>query len=224
MAYSDAAVAAARAVAAALHAVSWLTALLSSPPLRQLRLRTTAAGTLARLRGPALQHQHRPLHRVPLCCRMSRFSEYQVIGRKLPSEKDANPKLYRMRVFAPNEVVAKSRFWYYLRKLRKVKKAAGELVAINQVRWRRNGARITFDGPEQLRGRRGMTTTWHLRGLHNRRTALRTPSGTRDMRPYGRPSGLSKSVAISLLLLSHCRLSHRDAVEAACRGHPPACR
>lgn len=61
------------------------------------------------------------------------MKEYQVIGRKLPSEKDASPKLYRMRVFAPNDVVAKSRFWYYLRKLRKVKKAAGELVAINQV-------------------------------------------------------------------------------------------
>lgn len=62
------------------------------------------------------------------------MKEYQVIGRKLPSEKDDSPKLYRMRVFAPNEVVAKSRFWYYLRKLRKVKKAAGELVAINEVR------------------------------------------------------------------------------------------
>lgn len=65
---------------------------------------------------------------------MPRFTEYQIIGRKLPSEKDEQPKLYRMRIFAPNEVVAKSRFWYFLRKLRKVKKAAGELVAINVVR------------------------------------------------------------------------------------------
>ena len=63
------------------------------------------------------------------------MKEYQVIGRKLPSDKDTSPKLYRMRVFAPNDVVAKSRFWYYLRKLRKVKKAAGELVGVNQVRW-----------------------------------------------------------------------------------------
>merc|ERR1711939_623914 len=64
---------------------------------------------------------------------MGRLAEYQVMGRKLPSDKDASPKLYRMRVFAPNEVVAKSRFWYYLRKLRKVKKAAGELVAVNLI-------------------------------------------------------------------------------------------
>lgn len=65
---------------------------------------------------------------------MGRFQEYQVIGRKLPSEKEPQPKLYRMRIFAPNDVVAKSRFWYFLRKLRKVKKATGEVVAVNVVR------------------------------------------------------------------------------------------
>ncbi|RUP51074.1 ribosomal L18ae/LX protein domain-containing protein [Jimgerdemannia flammicorona] len=57
----------------------------------------------------------------------------QVVGRKLPSQKEPLPKLYRMRLFAPNEVVAKSRFWYFLNKLRKVKKAAGEIVSLNQI-------------------------------------------------------------------------------------------
>ena len=42
-------------------------------------------------------------------------SEYQVVGRHLPTETDPNPKIYRMRIFALNEVVAKSRFWYFLR-------------------------------------------------------------------------------------------------------------
>lgn len=65
---------------------------------------------------------------------MGRFQEYSVIGRKLPTERDASPKLYRMRIFAPNEVVAKSRYWYYLKQLRKVKKASGEIVAVNIVR------------------------------------------------------------------------------------------
>jgi large subunit ribosomal protein L18Ae len=60
--------------------------------------------------------------------------EYQVIGRHLPSEANPTPKLYRMRIFAPNDVVAKSRFWYFLGKLRKVKKANGEIVSLNQVR------------------------------------------------------------------------------------------
>lgn len=39
-----------------------------------------------------------------------------------------------MRIFAPNEVVAKSRFWYFLMKLRKVKKSNGEIVSLNTVR------------------------------------------------------------------------------------------
>ncbi|KAI8074494.1 60S ribosomal protein L18ae [Gongronella butleri] len=64
---------------------------------------------------------------------MARFHEYQVVGRKLASEQDPTPKLYRMRIFAPNDVVAKSRFWYFLAKLRKVKKTAGEIVSVNEI-------------------------------------------------------------------------------------------
>lgn len=43
------------------------------------------------------------------------LQEYQVVGRHLPTEAEPSPKIYRMRIFAPNEVVAKSRFWYFLR-------------------------------------------------------------------------------------------------------------
>ncbi|KAF3921624.1 hypothetical protein AA313_de0207699 [Arthrobotrys entomopaga] len=68
---------------------------------------------------------------------MGRLQEYQVIGRKLPTETDETPKLYRMRIFAPNEVVAKSRFWYFLKKLRKVKKSTGEIVALNVIHEKR---------------------------------------------------------------------------------------
>ena len=38
-----------------------------------------------------------------------------------------------MRIFAPNEAVAKSRFWYFLKKVSKVKKASGEIVSVNQI-------------------------------------------------------------------------------------------
>ncbi|KAI9677835.1 MAG: 60S ribosomal protein L20 [Trizodia sp. TS-e1964] len=64
---------------------------------------------------------------------MGRLTEYQVIGRHLPTEANPVPKLYRMRIFAPNTVVAKSRFWYFLMKLRKVKKANGEIITLNVV-------------------------------------------------------------------------------------------
>ncbi len=39
----------------------------------------------------------------------------KLVGRHLPTEAEPTPKIYRMRIFAPNEVVAKSRFWYFLR-------------------------------------------------------------------------------------------------------------
>ncbi|KAF7761536.1 hypothetical protein Agabi119p4_9528 [Agaricus bisporus var. burnettii] len=61
------------------------------------------------------------------------IQEFQVIGRHLPTESDPNPKIYRMRIFAPNEVVAKSRFWYFLRQLSKVKKASGEIIGVNVI-------------------------------------------------------------------------------------------
>lgn len=59
--------------------------------------------------------------------------EYQIIGRKLPSASEPTPQLYKMRIFASNEIVAKSRFWYFLSKLKKVKRAAGEVVSFSEV-------------------------------------------------------------------------------------------
>ncbi|KAI9092664.1 ribosomal L18ae/LX protein domain-containing protein [Phlyctochytrium arcticum] len=64
---------------------------------------------------------------------MGRLHEYQVIGRRSPTESEPTPKLFRMRLFAPNEVVAKSRFWYFLKQVNKVKKASGEIVAVNEI-------------------------------------------------------------------------------------------
>ncbi|KAI9332741.1 ribosomal L18ae/LX protein domain-containing protein [Zopfochytrium polystomum] len=64
---------------------------------------------------------------------MARLNEYQVVGRKKPTDKEKVPKLYRMRLFAPNEVVAKSRYWYFIKKVSKVKKASGEIVAVNRI-------------------------------------------------------------------------------------------
>lgn len=66
-----------------------------------------------------------------------RMIEYQVVGRHLPTESNPTPKLYRMRIFANNDVVAKSRFWYFLSKLRKVKKTNGEIISLNVIHEKR---------------------------------------------------------------------------------------
>ncbi|XP_036607570.1 60S ribosomal protein L18a-like [Trichosurus vulpecula] len=59
--------------------------------------------------------------------------EYKVVGRCLPTPKSPVPPLYRMRIFAPNHVVAKSRFWYFVSQLKKMKKSSGEIVYCGQV-------------------------------------------------------------------------------------------
>uniref|UniRef100_A0A8D0L6P4 Large ribosomal subunit protein eL20 n=1 Tax=Sphenodon punctatus TaxID=8508 RepID=A0A8D0L6P4_SPHPU len=59
--------------------------------------------------------------------------EYKVVGRCLPTPKCPTPPLYRMRIFAPNHVVAKSRFWYFVSQLKKMKKSSGEIVYCGQV-------------------------------------------------------------------------------------------
>ena len=43
---------------------------------------------------------------------LKQFHQYQVVGRALPTESDEHPKIYRMKLWATNEVRAKSKFWY----------------------------------------------------------------------------------------------------------------
>ena len=42
-----------------------------------------------------------------------------------------------MRIFAPDAIVAKSRFWYFLRQLRKFKKTTGEIVSVEEIKERK---------------------------------------------------------------------------------------
>lgn len=103
--------------------------------------------------------------------------EYQVIGRHLPSDANPTPKLYRMRIFAPNDVVAKSRFWYFLAKLRKIKKANGEIVSLNKVRigFAKRGeveGDVLMNGPDQ---REAPAQGQELRYLDSLRLAFRHP-------------------------------------------------
>jgi len=54
--------------------------------------------------------------------------QYQVVGRKAATEQNPNPEAYRMIIFAPNPVIAKSKFWYYMHQFRKMKKTTGEIL------------------------------------------------------------------------------------------------
>ena len=59
--------------------------------------------------------------------------EYSVVGRHVPTEVNPTPEVFRMRLFAKDEVAAKSRFWFFLAKLKKVKRANGELLGCSVI-------------------------------------------------------------------------------------------
>jgi len=57
-----------------------------------------------------------------------RMNQYQVVGRRAATEEKPNPEAYRMIIFAPNPVTAKSKFWYFMKQFRKMKKTTGEIL------------------------------------------------------------------------------------------------
>ncbi|KAH8585155.1 60S ribosomal L18A [Cryptosporidium sp. chipmunk genotype I] len=62
-----------------------------------------------------------------------KVNQYMVIGRGKPTELNPHPKVFRVCIFAPNEVVAKSRFFYFMSRLNKVKKANGEILSVTRI-------------------------------------------------------------------------------------------
>lgn len=64
---------------------------------------------------------------------LTQIRQYLVFGRRDPSPTDPNPTVLALRVFAKNTVIAKSKFWYHMRKQQKLKSAQGQILGVNQV-------------------------------------------------------------------------------------------
>ncbi|KAL8499008.1 hypothetical protein ACS0TY_022097 [Phlomoides rotata] len=62
-----------------------------------------------------------------------KFHQYQVVRRALPTETNEHPKIFRMKLWETNPGRAKSKVWHFLKKLMKVKKSNGQMLAINEV-------------------------------------------------------------------------------------------
>jgi len=69
------------------------------------------------------------------------LKHYQVVGRETPTEKNANPTVFKYEVFAPNHVVAKSRFWRLMNDKNKVKSTKGDILSCSIVRDKKIAAR-----------------------------------------------------------------------------------
>merc|ERR1712072_478815 len=61
------------------------------------------------------------------------YHQYEVIGRHVPTERDPSPKAYRIKLFTKNETQARSRFWYFIRRLVKMKKANAEILSVREI-------------------------------------------------------------------------------------------
>jgi len=53
---------------------------------------------------------------------------YEIVGRAAPTQKNPVPKIYKMKLFAKNQVLARSKFWYFMKKINKAKKSGGEVL------------------------------------------------------------------------------------------------
>jgi len=73
------------------------------------------------------------LTREPSMAQHTNVHEFQVIGRLKPTEVHKHPKVYRMKIFAPSPLHAKSRFWYFMSKLKKMKSTTGEILSTNEI-------------------------------------------------------------------------------------------
>merc|ERR1719223_1376498 len=62
-----------------------------------------------------------------------KYHQYYIVGRRSPSEADPSPAIFRMKIWSTNDVRAKSKFWYFLAKLKKIKRANGQLISCTEL-------------------------------------------------------------------------------------------
>merc|ERR1719295_951911 len=58
----------------------------------------------------------------------ARVHQYEIAGRAAPTQKNPIPKIFKMKLFAKNAVIARSKFWYFMKKINKAKKSGGEIL------------------------------------------------------------------------------------------------
>merc|ERR1719443_1956150 len=133
-------------------------------------------------------------------------SLYQVVGRFVPNQKygedDPQCKVYRMKIFAKNRVVARSRFWYFIGRLCRVKKANGQIISVNQ---------IFEKSPERVKNY-GIWFRYESRtGTHNAYKEYRETSLTNAVNTmYQNMAGLSRAKAAAIQILRTAEIAPAD--------------
>ena len=74
-----------------------------------------------------------------ICLALWQLRQFYIVGRKLPSAENENPPLYRMRVFHRDAVLARSKFWYHMKRQHKVRKIQGEIISTSEIFEKKTG-------------------------------------------------------------------------------------
>ena len=56
------------------------------------------------------------------------MQQYEICGRQVVNAKP-DTEIFKMTIFAPNEIVAQSRYWYFLNQLQRIKRTHGQMVS-----------------------------------------------------------------------------------------------
>eukprot|EP01064_Diplonema_japonicum_P037757 TRINITY_DN895_c0_g2_i2.p2 TRINITY_DN895_c0_g2~~TRINITY_DN895_c0_g2_i2.p2 ORF type:complete len:184 (+),score=52.03 TRINITY_DN895_c0_g2_i2:124-675(+) len=92
---------------------------------------------------------------------------YEVVGRATPTEACPAPKIFRHHCFAPNHVVAKTKFWKFMREYHKVKRANGEVFGVRELKEKRPGVIKNFGVQLRWYSRTGpVNTSKEIRDTH----------------------------------------------------------
>lgn len=62
-----------------------------------------------------------------------RIKQFELVGRAAPTEKVPYPKVYKLKVFAKNSVLAKSKYWYFMKRLNCAKRSGGQILRITEI-------------------------------------------------------------------------------------------
>uniref|UniRef100_A0A0G4HYD4 60S ribosomal protein L18a n=1 Tax=Chromera velia CCMP2878 TaxID=1169474 RepID=A0A0G4HYD4_9ALVE len=140
----------------------------------------------------------------------ARMHQYAIVGRGAPTQRNPDPKVYRMKVFARDHVLAKSKFWYFMKKLNKVKRQGGEVLSLSE---------ITEKNPSYVKNI-GMWIRYKSRsGTHNMYKEYRALSQTEAVgQMYAEMAGRHRAqcgnisiIKIAQLKKDECRRKHVTA-------------
>merc|ERR1712159_393647 len=115
--------------------------------------------------------------------------QFRVLGREIVTKRDPNPLIYRLKVWANDPVRARSKFWYFLHKLCRIKKTKGHIISCRQI------------------------LDKNSRSVKNFGLWIRFHSRTGDQNAFKEYRDLTISGAIKQL---HCEMASHHKVGAAC--------